>query len=148
MMEESRVFDEIFHGKGGTNPYEVRDQVQKALEADAFVFRTGEGLARGLRRIRELKTTDFRHCEDKSRVYNTNLNDVLEVESMLQVAEALLTGALARTESRGAHSRRDFPRRDDAHWLKHTLARFTPSGPVLDYSPVTITRFQPMERHY
>jgi succinate dehydrogenase / fumarate reductase flavoprotein subunit len=148
MLEEKRVFDDIFHGSGGTNPYEVRDQVQRALDKNAFVYRTGDGLREALTEIRRLAKEDFRHCEDHSRVYNTNLSDVLEIESMLVVAEVFLVGAIARTESRGAHSRRDYPKRDDANWLKHTLAFYSPDGPRLDYSPVKITKYQPMERHY
>jgi succinate dehydrogenase / fumarate reductase flavoprotein subunit len=148
MLEERRIFDGIFHGRGGTNPYEVRDRVQKAMDSDVFVYRSGEGLARALATIRELKGTDFRHCDDRSKVYNTNLSDVLEVESMLEVAEVAVASALARTESRGAHFRRDFPRRDDRNWLKHTLAFRTTDGPRLEYSPVSITKYQPAERHY
>ncbi len=148
MLEEKRIFDGIFHGKGGTNPYEVRDELQKLMAKDAFVYRDGKGLTEALARIRELKRKDFMHCEDQSRVYNTNLSDVLEVESMLIVAEVVVAGALARTESRGAHARRDYPNRDDANWLKHTLAYSGPDGPRLDYSPVTITKYQPAERHY
>jgi succinate dehydrogenase / fumarate reductase, flavoprotein subunit len=148
MLEEKRIFDGIFHGRGGTNPYDVRDSLQKLMAKDAFVFRTGEGLSSALRAIRELKGKDFMHCEDKSRVYNTNLSDVLEVESMLEVAEVVVLGALARTESRGAHFRRDYPARDDKNWLKHTLAFPGADGPRLDYSSVNITKYQPAERHY
>jgi len=147
-LEEKRIFDEIFHGKGGTNPYEVRDSLQRVMAKDAFVFRTGEGLSEALKTIRDLKRKDFMHCDDKSRVYNTNLSDVLEVESMLLAAEVVVAGALARTESRGAHFRRDHPNRDDKNWLKHTLAYYSADGPKLDYSPVTITKYQPTERHY
>jgi len=148
MLEEKRVFDDIFRGKGGTNPYEVRDRVQHLMDRDAFVFRDGVGLTEALKKIRELQRTDFLHCEDRSRVYNTNLGHVLEIEGMLGVAEVVVAGALARTESRGAHFRRDYPKRDDKKWLKHTLARFTSEGPELSYSPVTITKYQPAERHY
>jgi succinate dehydrogenase / fumarate reductase, flavoprotein subunit len=148
LVEEKRIFDGIFHGKGGTNPYEVRDALQRVMAKDAFVFRTGDGLSEALRTIRDLKSKDFMHCEDKSRVYNTNLSDVLEVDSMLAVAEVVVAGALARTESRGAHYRRDFPKRDDKNWLKHTLAYPGPEGPRLDYSSVAITKYQPAERHY
>jgi len=148
MLEEGRIFDKIFHGKGDTNPYEVRDTLQKIMAKDVFVFRTGEGLAEALRTIRELKAKDFLHCEDKSRIYNTNLSDVLEVESMLTVAEVVVAGALARTESRGSHFRRDYPSRDDKNWLKHTLAYPGADGPTFDYSPVAITKYQPAERHY
>ena len=148
LLEEKRIFDGIFHGKGETNPYEVRDSLQRIMAKDAFVYRTGEGLSEALRAIRELRAKDFLHCEDKSRVYNTNLSDVLEVEGMLMVAEVVVAGALARTESRGAHSRRDYPKRDDENWLKHTLAFPGPDGPRLEYSSVTITKYQPAERHY
>jgi len=147
-LEEKRIFDGIFHGSGSTNPYEIRDALQKVMAKDAFVYRTGAGLAEALSTIRELKTKDFLHVEDKGRVYNTNLSDVLEVESMLDVAEVVVAGALARTESRGAHARRDFPARDDANWLKHTLAYLGPDGPRLEYSAVAMTKYQPTERHY
>ena len=146
--EEKHIFDEVFHGKGGTNPYQLRDELQSTMDKNAFVFRTGEGLAEAVRVVRRLKSEDFLHCDDSSRRYNTNLTNVLEVESMLLAAEAFLVGALARTESRGAHTRRDFPNRDDANWLKHTLAFNTPDGVKLGYSPVRITRYQPAERTY
>ncbi len=126
----------------------MRDALQKVMSKDAFVYRRGDELSEALRTIRELKRKDFMHCEDQSRVYNTNLSDVLEVESMLVVAEVVVAGALARTESRGAHFRRDYPSRDDKNWLKHTLAYPGPDGPRLDYSPVMITKYQPAERHY
>ena len=126
----------------------MRDSLQKVMDKGAFVYRTGEGLTEALRTIRELKEKDFLHCEDKSRIYNTNLSDVLEVESMLVVAEVVVAGALARTESRGAHFRRDYPGRDDKNWLKHTLAYPGPDRPRLEYSSVSITKYQPAERHY
>ena len=146
--EEKHIFDEVFHGRGGTNPYQVRDELQSTMDKNAFVFRTGEGLAEAVRVVRRLKAEDYLHCDDSSRRYNTNLTNVLEVESMLLAAEAFLVGALARTESRGAHARRDFPNRDDANWLKHTLAFKTPEGVRLSYSPVRITKYQPAERKY
>ncbi len=151
--EEKRIFDGIFHGHGGTNPYDVRDSVQRAMERGAFVYRTGEGLAEATRAIRTLRESDFLHCDDRSKRYNTNLTNVLEVEAMLMAAEAILVCALARRESRGAHARRDFPQRDDVNWLKHSLAFYSAGGTEggrvrLDYSPVKITRYQPVERHY
>ncbi|MDA4115932.1 MAG: succinate dehydrogenase/fumarate reductase flavoprotein subunit [Thaumarchaeota archaeon] len=151
--EEKRVFDGIFHGRGGTNPYDVRDSVQRAMDKGAFVYRTEDGIAEALRTVRALRKTDFLHCDDRSRRYNTNLTNVLEVEAMLMAAEAILASALARRESRGAHARRDYPRRDDVGWLRHSLAVFsaeeTEGGHVnLAYSPVKITKYQPAERHY
>jgi succinate dehydrogenase / fumarate reductase flavoprotein subunit len=148
LLEESRVFDGIFRGRGGTNPYEIRDRIQRLMDRNVFVFRDEAGLASALKEIRELKKTDYLHCDDRSRVYNTNLGNVLEVESMLDVAEVVVWGALARRESRGAHARRDYPARDDRNWLKHTVASISADGPVLSYSPVTVTKYQPAERHY
>ncbi len=153
MAEEKRIFDGIFHGRGGTNPYDVRDSVQRAMEKGAFVYRTREGLLEATKAIQSLRESDYLHCDDHSKRYNTNLTNVLEVEAMLMAAEAILRCAVARTESRGAHARRDFPKRDDANWLKHSLAFYsaeeTEGGHVrLGYSPVKITRYQPAERHY
>jgi succinate dehydrogenase / fumarate reductase, flavoprotein subunit len=151
--EEARIFDGIFHGRGGTNPYDVRDSVQGAMDKGAFVYRTEGGIAEALRAVRALRETDYLHCDDHSRRFNTNLTNVLEVEAMLMAAEAILTCAHARRESRGAHARRDYPKRDDVNWLKHSLAFHSPEeaegGHVrLEYSPVKITRYQPAERRY
>jgi fumarate reductase flavoprotein subunit len=85
---------------------------------------------------------------DHDAVFNTELISALELESMLDVAAAVAHAALAREESRGAHTRTDFPKRDDARFLKHTLAYRTPDGPRLEYLPVTITRWAPEERKY
>ena len=74
---------------------------------------------------------------------NTDLIIALELGSLVELAETVVAGALARTESRGAHYRADFPKRDDANWLKHTLCYYTANGPRLAYTPVTITRFPP-----
>jgi len=74
--------------------------------------------------------------------------NALELDFMLDVAEAVANSALLRRESRGSHTRTDFPKRDDEHFLKHTLAYRTPDGPKIDYLPVTITRWQPEERKY
>jgi succinate dehydrogenase/fumarate reductase flavoprotein subunit len=86
--------------------------------------------------------------DDRSRVFNTELVAALELECMLDVAEAIVTAALARRESRGAHTRRDFPERDDAAFLAHSLVSYSPEGPRLSTLPVTITRWQPQERKY
>jgi succinate dehydrogenase / fumarate reductase flavoprotein subunit len=81
-------------------------------------------------------------------VFNTALTEAYELDAMLDLAEIIATGALARTESRGAHARTDFKARDDENWLKHTVATYSPEGPVLSYAPVTMGKFQPMERVY
>jgi len=146
--EERRIFDETLRGTGDVSPYEVRDRLQEIMDRDAYVFRTGEGLARALREIRNLKARAYRNVGDKEPQYNTNLLHVLELDSLLTAAELVVLGALAREESRGAHTRLDFPKRDDVNWLKHTLFHRTPDGPRVSYVPVRITKYRPEERKY
>lgn len=139
----------LWDRREGESPAKLRQEMQVAMEQDVGMFRDPEGLSRAQRKIRELKDR-FQTCyvEDKSTVYNVNLTDALELGHMLDLAEVIVAGALARKESRGAHVRQDFPRRDDAQWMKHTLAAYTPQGPALSYLPVTVTEYQPKERVY
>ena len=85
---------------------------------------------------------------DRSKIFNTEVVQALELGHMLDVAEAVAVSAVARKESRGAHTRTDFPTRNDQEFLKHSLVKFAPDGPRLSYEPVTITRWQPEERKY
>lgn len=146
--EEARVF-ERFHPDGKESPYAIRNELQGIMDKNVGVFRTGVGLGIALHRIKELKErAQYIGIKDKGRIYNTDLLAALEVVNLLDLAEVIVVGALARQESRGAHARRDFPKRDDTHWLKHTLAHYTPGGPRLDYIPVTLSMWQPVERKY
>jgi succinate dehydrogenase / fumarate reductase flavoprotein subunit len=87
--------------------------------------------------------------QDKGRVFNTELIGALELHNLLDTAEATVFGAYARQESRGAHTREDFTSRNDTEWMKHSFAFYRNGGiPELKYKPVTITRYQPMERKY
>ena len=87
-------------------------------------------------------------CATAGGVFNLDLMRTLELEGMVDLALGIAEGALARTESRGSHSRTDYPARDDEHWLKHTLAYYSPEGPRLEYEPVTLGTFEPQERKY
>jgi succinate dehydrogenase / fumarate reductase flavoprotein subunit len=91
---------------------------------------------------------DHFRVTDKGRIYNTDLMSAIESDNLLDLSEVIVTGAIARKESRGAHSRRDYPVRDDVNWFKHTLAHYTPQGPRLDYIPVAVTMWKPVERKY
>jgi len=146
--EEARIFTR-FSPSGKENGYALRKELQRTMDSQVGVFRTGSDLEAALNKIKELKQRlpDIR-VKDRGRVYNTDLLSAFEVDNLLDLAEVIVAGALARTESRGAHFRRDFPKRDDANWLKHTLAYYTPTGPQLDYIPVVITMWQPVERKY
>jgi succinate dehydrogenase / fumarate reductase flavoprotein subunit len=85
---------------------------------------------------------------DPGRIYNTDLLNALETDNLIELSEVVVSGALARQESRGAHARRDYKTRDDTNWLKHTLAYRTADGPRLEYIPVTISLWNPVERKY
>jgi len=86
--------------------------------------------------------------DDKGKLWNTEILEALELRSIMTVGEMIITSALWRQESRGAHSREDYPERDDANFLKHTLSYNSPAGVDVRDRPVTITRFQPQERKY
>ena len=146
--EETRIFDGIFRGRGDVNPYEVKQEVAEILNAKAYVYRNHNDLAEGLKRVRELKQKTWKHVDDSAKEYNTNFQNVMELDSMFRVAEVVLVGAINRKESRGAHARTDFPTRDDANFLHHTLAYYDPSEPVMKKHPVTITKYKPVERKY
>lgn len=135
--------------KDGEDPARIRSDMQSTMERYVGIYRTEADLLEGLRRIRaiQLRARDLR-VVDQSNVYNLNLTDTLEIRHMLSLAEVIVVGAYARTESRGAHSRTDYPQRDDAHWMRHTLATKGPDGPALSYSPVAYTRWEPKERVY
>jgi succinate dehydrogenase / fumarate reductase flavoprotein subunit len=148
--EEKRIYDGIFRGRGQINPYEVRKQLSETMDAKAHVYRKESDLSDGLRIIKELQRSSWKHVDDQAKEYNTNFTNVMELDSMLRIAEIILIGALNRLESRGAQARIEYPKRDDVRFLKHTIAYYTGSleNPKMDWSPVTITRFTPVERHY
>jgi succinate dehydrogenase / fumarate reductase flavoprotein subunit len=115
------------------------------------VYRTEELLTEARDAVAALRDR-ARHLlvDDKGCRYNTDLADAIELDYLLDCAEATVVSALARKESRGGHAREDFPERDDTDWLKHTFAfRDAPSGAIdLRYKPVTITKFEPKPRVY
>ena len=149
LAEEKRVFDEFLGRSGDENPYEIKKALNEVMDRYFWIFRNGDEMKEGIKRIQELKRK-YENIEisDKSRGFNTQLIHAMEIGFMLDLAEVVAFGAYAREESRGAHYRLDYPKRDDERWLKHTLAHFTPKGPKLDYIPVTITKWQPVERKY
>jgi len=146
--EEKRIYDGIFRGKGQVNPYEVRQKLTDTLNDKAYVYRNQTDLLEGLKKVRELKTMTWKHVDDQAKEYNTNFSNVMELDSMFRVAEAVLIGAINRKESRGSHARTDFPKRDDKKFLHHTLAYYNPEEPIMKKHPVTITNYKPVERKY
>ena len=149
--------DRLRHANGSTPTAELRLNMQKAMQKDAAVYRTGETLAEGVQNVRAVRAaSDDIKTTDRGMIWNTDLVETLEYMNLIDQALVTIEGASTRTESRGAHAREDFPDRDDVNWMKHTLAWTSDKGQVtLDYRPVhdfTLTKemepIAPMARKY
>jgi succinate dehydrogenase / fumarate reductase, flavoprotein subunit len=146
LMHEQRRLQQLLLNEGSTRAWQIRDELGKTMSLNLGLVRTQPSMLAVQAALESLQTRAAAvTIHDKGRVFNTDLIQALELQSLLDIAETIVAGALARTESRGAHYRSDFPQRDDARWLRHTLARRTPGRPALTYESVTITRFPPMK---
>ena len=144
------MLDRILGRSSGDNAADVRKELQDSMFDLAFVVRTEEGLTKMQEILGGLRERHDRVAiTDKGAIYNTDLMEVVELGFLLDCADALVAGALVRTESRGAHFRDDYPSRDDDNWLKHTLAYRQDDGSIrMDYKPVKMGPYVPMERKY
>ncbi len=135
---------------GTEKPFRILEELRLTMSRCAGIFRTKDELTLALQKILELKDRYKNIAVSSSKLHmNYELIGALELENMLDVAHVTVLGALLREESRGAHSRRDFPERRDADWLKHTVATLNQDGePSISYKDVVITKYQPMERKY
>jgi len=148
--EHRRLEHDLLNTKGKARIATIRDEMQKSMEASAGIYRTGASLRKGMEEIRRLqeRSADLA-IEDHSKTFNTERVSALELSCMLDVAESIVTAATRREESRGAHQRTDFPKRDDQRYLAHSLIYRNADGSArVDYLPVTITRWPPAERVY
>ena len=128
---------------------DIMSSMQEVMMDKVSVFRMESPMTEALEKIKELKERyQMIALQDKGSCFNRDLLDALELGHMLDLAEVITMGALYRRESRGAHSREDYPERNDETYLVHTLVRHTQKGPQIFNKPVTITRFQPKERKY
>ncbi|MCW2566066.1 MAG: hypothetical protein JWN54_163 [Mycobacterium sp.] len=134
---------------GGERVATLRSELQVTMDMNAAVYRTEGTLKQALSDVQRLRERYANvSVGDKGRRYNSDLLEAVELGFLLDLAEVLVTGALARTESRGGHAREDYPTRDDVNFMRHTMAYRTDDGIRLDYKPVVVTRYQPMERKY
>ena len=134
---------------GWFDPPEIRDDMVKTMWFKAGVFRNGPDLEAAAKELSVLED-QYKNCYvgDTSHVYNTAYEQYVELGNLLQISQAIVQGAIARKESRGAHTRRDYPKRDDQNFLKHTLV-FKEDGKYrFEYKDVVVTKYEPKERKY
>jgi succinate dehydrogenase / fumarate reductase flavoprotein subunit len=143
-------FDALLNNHGTEKVIQIAQDMKQLMQDNVGMYRNEQGMQQALVKVRELRQR-HKHVNvtDRGKIFNTDLLNAWELGNLLELAEMTTVSALARTESRGAHAREDYPKRDDVNWLKHTLAWRKEDGSIeLRYRPVTITRFQPKERVY
>ena len=134
---------------GGRRIAAIKEELGATMDKHVAVFRDAEGLAQAHETILRLKEEEPKaSIDDRGTVFNQDVIAAIELGYMLDVAETIVAAAEERKESRGAHTRTDFPGRNDEEWLKHIDVSLNGEGPEVSYSPVTITRWQPQERTY
>jgi len=142
-------FDALLNNQGSEKAVDIAMDMKSVMMDHVSVFRTEEGMQTALDKVGELKERmKHVHVGDRGKIFNTDLLNAWELGNLLDLAEVTTVSALARKESRGAHAREDFPKRDDENWMKHTLAWMQDDQIELGYKPVVKTRYEPKERVY
>ncbi len=145
----NKKFDEVAGKNSGVSVASVRDKMAMTMWNNAGIFRTESGLQQALRDIDGLQE-EYKNCfvGDASRTCNTAFMNYIEIGNLLELSKAIVMGGIARKESRGSHSRPDFPKRDDQKFLQHTLISKEGNTFKTDYRPVVISKYKPVERKY
>jgi succinate dehydrogenase / fumarate reductase flavoprotein subunit len=144
-----KQIDALMNQSGTLRIGALRQAFQDCMTQYCGVFRTEELMRQGIQELSKLQEQYQQiYLDDKGNQWNTELIEAIELRSLMVVGQIILTSALNRQESRGAHSREDYPERDDSNFLKHTLAYYSPAGIDLQYKPVNLSLFEPQERKY
>ncbi len=143
------ILDSLLHSKGSEKIGDIRERMQTIMMDDCSVFRHEDTIRQAIDELEELYLrAEAISLKDRARRFNTELLEAVELRHLLNLAQAVARSALQRRESRGAHYREDYPKRDDQNWLKHTFVFKTDNNWRFTYKPVVIKRFQPEERKY
>ncbi|MEM8604891.1 MAG: FAD-binding protein, partial [Cyanobacteria bacterium P01_H01_bin.121] len=149
LSQARNALQNLLQQRGEYRLNQIRQALQDCLTEHCGVYRTAESLQTGLTELTALKQKAANiKLDDSGTLWNTELIEALELRSLFVVAEIILTSALQRQESRGAHYREDYPDRNDADYLAHTLAFFSPAGVEIRSRPVDLSLFEPQERKY
>ena len=148
--DAERELVELLDREDGERPWSIRNELAETMHENFGVFRREGQMQKQGEIVRELRDRFERVVvEDKGNVFNNDLTQALELGFLLELAECMVVSGLARRESRGAHARPDdYPERDDENYLRHTLVTWEDDRPKLDWKPVTMTKWEPMERKY
>jgi succinate dehydrogenase / fumarate reductase flavoprotein subunit len=148
--DAERDLKELLDRSDGERPHAIRDELAETMHENFGVFRREDEMRRQGEIVHELRERyEYVVVEDKGEVFNNDLTQALELGFLLELAECMVVCGLARKESRGAHARpHDYPERNDVEFMRHTLVRSVDGRPELDWKPVTVTKWEPMERTY
>jgi succinate dehydrogenase / fumarate reductase flavoprotein subunit len=149
LREEETRINRFFEGDGKENSFALFEELNNTMWENVGIFRDGAQIKKGLKDLKDIK----KRCREirlryKGRRFNFELYWVLELLGSIDIAEAVIVGAIKRKESRGSHYRTDYPKRDDANYLKHTMASYSPEGPKISYKEVALGYVIPSERKY
>jgi len=148
--DAERTLKKLLDRTKGERPWKIRDELAETMHENFGVFRREQDMRKQGELVDALRERYKRVVvDDKGDVFNNDLTQALELEFLLELADCMIVSGLARKESRGAHARPyDYPERDDEHYMKHTIVTWVDGQPQLDWAPVRVTKWEPMERTY
>ncbi|HWS23065.1 MAG TPA: FAD-dependent oxidoreductase [Anaerolineales bacterium] len=145
----AQEFEKLRAGNGKETTFKIAKDLKRVMFDFVGIYRNENDMLKAIEAVRELQARfDHIKIDDTGKIFNTDLINAWELKNMLEIAEVVALSAVNRKESRGGHSREDYPKRDDKEWLKHTFITKKDGKLSIEYKPVTITKYQPKERVY